>query len=201
MRPQRTFWLKGPWRESTDFHPFVGHTWTGLDPVGDDVATPAGQARMRLITLVPAVACVAILTVAVAAQQPGQDRPARGRGGFGIDAEAMKTLLQKYDKNQDGKIERSEYPRSDAAFANLDRDKSGAIDAADLEARPQRGAQKAGNRDNRPLAAKIPAVGEVAPDFDLPMLGMKDEDGKEVTVKLSSFAGKQPVALIFGSYT
>jgi hypothetical protein len=40
-----------------------------------------------------------------------------------------------------------------------------------------------------------PAVGEVAPDFDLPLLG------STVRVRLSGFAGIRPVALIFGSYT
>ena len=38
-------------------------------------------------------------------------------------------------------------------------------------------------------------AGDVAPDFELKTL-----DGKQ-TVKLSSFRGKRPVALIFGSYT
>jgi hypothetical protein len=40
-----------------------------------------------------------------------------------------------------------------------------------------------------------PAVGSVAPDFDLTLLG------SSVRVRLSSFAGIRPVALIFGSYT
>ena len=40
-------------------------------------------------------------------------------------------------------------------------------------------------------------VGDVAPDFELQRLGGKDE----ARVKLSSFQGKRPVALIFGSYT
>ncbi len=38
-------------------------------------------------------------------------------------------------------------------------------------------------------------VGDQAPDFTLPML-----DGSQ-TVSLASFRGKQPVVLIFGSYT
>jgi hypothetical protein len=37
--------------------------------------------------------------------------------------------------------------------------------------------------------------GNVAPDFSLKTL-----DGKK-TIKLSSFTGKKPVALVFGSYT
>ena len=40
-----------------------------------------------------------------------------------------------------------------------------------------------------------PAVGQDAPDFDLKALH------EEKTVKLSSFRGKKPVVLVFGSYT
>ena len=42
---------------------------------------------------------------------------------------------------------------------------------------------------------KAPAVGDEAPDFELPRL---DGDGN---VRLSAFRGRKPVALIFGSYT
>ncbi len=40
-----------------------------------------------------------------------------------------------------------------------------------------------------------PAVGAAAPDFDLPLRG------SSARVRLSSFEGTRPVALIFGSYT
>jgi hypothetical protein len=40
-----------------------------------------------------------------------------------------------------------------------------------------------------------PAVGAEAPAFDLPKLGSVER------VRLSSFRGRKPVALIFGSYT
>jgi len=40
-----------------------------------------------------------------------------------------------------------------------------------------------------------PAVGSIAPDFELPLLG------SSVRMRLSNFAGIRPVALIFGSYT
>ena len=43
--------------------------------------------------------------------------------------------------------------------------------------------------------ANAPKVGDVAPDFAL-----QDPSG-EVTVRLSDFRGKRPVALVFGSYT
>jgi len=42
---------------------------------------------------------------------------------------------------------------------------------------------------------RAPAVGEQAPDFDLPRLDAKGN------VRLSSFRGIKPVALIFGSFT
>ena len=41
-----------------------------------------------------------------------------------------------------------------------------------------------------------PGVGEMAPDFTLPY---SNDAQKKVT--LSSFRGKRPVALVFGSYT
>ncbi len=40
-----------------------------------------------------------------------------------------------------------------------------------------------------------PEVGSDAPDFKLPRLGSAEQ------VQLSSFRGRKPVALIFGSYT
>ena len=43
--------------------------------------------------------------------------------------------------------------------------------------------------------ARAPRVGDVAPDFEL--VGV---DG-QATVRLSSYHGQKPVALIFGSYT
>jgi hypothetical protein len=44
-------------------------------------------------------------------------------------------------------------------------------------------------------AKNAPRVGQVAPDFEL-----KTADGKE-TIRLSSFRGRKPVVLIFGSHT
>ncbi len=43
--------------------------------------------------------------------------------------------------------------------------------------------------------ARAPRVGDTAPDFEL-----SDTTGTH-TVKLSSFRGDRPVALVFGSYT
>ena len=54
----------------------------------------------------------------------------------------------------------------------------------------QRVRQEMARRDER-----APRVGDMAPDFELPLL-----DGGSARVRLSSLVGK-PVALIFGSYT
>ena len=43
---------------------------------------------------------------------------------------------------------------------------------------------------------RAPNVGDVAPEFDLPVLGDGDR-----TVRLADFRDKRSVALIFGSYT
>ncbi|MCA8974608.1 MAG: hypothetical protein KDC98_07790 [Planctomycetes bacterium] len=178
---------------------------------------------------IPLLACAFMFAIPVDAQGEGagRERPGRGRAGFGISAEAFATLLRKYDKNEDGKIDRAEYPRGDTAFGNLDRDGNGAIDEKDLDARPQRtpagrrgqGRRGAGAGARRPVQPMLPRVGDPAPDFELPFhdavkASAGDEDteaakGKEAkgsdakaeTVKLSSFAGNKPVALIFGSYT
>jgi hypothetical protein len=46
------------------------------------------------------------------------------------------------------------------------------------------------------------APGDPAFDFELPLLdGAVDRAATGKTVRLSSFAGKRPVALVFGSYT
>lgn len=138
------------------------------------------------MTIVRALAAAALLVLPIAAQRMGQP----------LGAEAFQKLLQQYDKNGDKKIQRAEYPRTDAAFASLDRNSDGVLEALDFETPSTRARSGDVIRERNAPAAKLPKVGEVAPDFELPMLGMKDKK-----VKLSSFAGKQPVALIFGSWT
>ncbi|MDO8349175.1 MAG: hypothetical protein Q7T30_02990 [Planctomycetota bacterium] len=118
------------------------------------------------------------------------------RLGQPLGAEAFQKLLQQYDKNGDKKIARTEYLRTDAAWANLDRDGNGVLEAPDFEAPGSKPRPNDVIRERNGPAEKLPKVGDKAPDFELPMLGMKDKK-----VKLSSFAGKQPVALIFGSWT
>jgi len=116
--------------------------------------------------------------------------------GPALGAEAFQKLLRQYDKNGDKKIERAEYVRTDAAWQSLDRNRDGVLEAQDFETPSTRVPTANVIRDRNAPAATLPKVGDKAPDFELPMLGTKD-----TKVKLSSFAGKQPVALIFGSWT
>ena len=50
-------------------------------------------------------------------------------------------------------------------------------------------------RAHRVRESAAPRVGDVAPDFALPLRESNDE------IRLSSYRGHSPVALIFGSYT
>lgn len=107
---------------------------------------------------------------------------------------ALASLLARYDTNRDGAVQKAEYPRGDRGFANLDRDGDGDVDAADFAARPARGALQQLRQSLQ--AEKLPQVGDMAPDFELPMVGMKD-----TKVRLSNLRGDRPVALVFGSIT
>ena len=89
-----------------------------------------------------------------------------------------------FDQDGDGKIETEDFM---TLFKDLDLDDDGVLEAKDLK-RPR-------FLGSRPKG-QAPRRGEMAPDFELALA-----DKPEQTVKLSSFRGKRPVALIFGSYT
>ncbi|MFK7738687.1 MAG: hypothetical protein AB8H80_00080 [Planctomycetota bacterium] len=125
----------------------------------------------------------------------------RGRGQESGEA-AWKFLSGKYDADKDGKLTKEEYGRDEATFARLDRDGDGVVTAADWQVEAPRGrrggrrgarGRGAGGRAEQPAA---PKAGDSAPDFELTLV----TDAKQ-KVKLSSFADKQAVALIFGSCT
>lgn len=109
----------------------------------------------------------------------------RGRGQRGGDG-GWKFVSEKYDANKDGKVSSEEYTRGKDAFAALDKNADGVIDAEDWKVR--------GNRGRGNSAA--PSVGSTAPDFTLTEIS--DANTK---VTLSTFAGNKPVALLFGSCT
>ena len=124
-----------------------------------------------------------------------------GRPGAGRFIERIKAQ----DKNRDGKITKQEASgQLLQRFNRIDTNGDGVIDQAELKKLAERfaggrpsGGRPSGGRPSggRPSSGGGVAVGKAAPDFTL-----KSVDGKQ-TVKLSSFAAKKPVALIFGSYT
>jgi hypothetical protein len=95
-------------------------------------------------------------------------------------------LVRAADEDRDGTVTVKEL---EPWFAKLDTNQDGELAGDELPGPPAggRGATRGG---------PAPQKGDTAPDFDLPVLGSKDK-----TIKLSSFAGDKPVALIFGSYT
>lgn len=142
------------------------------DADGDGVVT-AAEWKAWLATLAPAGDGTIGADTLAAALRGGR----RGRAGRGGGAERMATAL---DRDGDGAVGLADLA---LVFAELDRDGSGALEAGELGGR-------------RGSSAPTPRAGDPAPDFEL---AYAKEPGKKV--RLSSFAGKRPVALVFGSYT
>lgn len=140
----------------------------------------------RPITLLVLMA----LCLSVSAQRRKQERPDR-------EYESAWDLVSKeHDKNKDGKVTKREYSRGKERFARLDTDGDGVLTAQDFAgSRRGRGRGRNQRRRDRRIRAVAPKVGALAPDFTL-----KTVDGKKKE-RLSSYKGKKPVALIFGSYT
>jgi len=116
------------------------------------------------------------------------------RGGRAPDV--WKFLAEKYDKNDDDELSKTEYGRSEETFDRLDTNKDGVLSAVDW-ASSGRSARRGGRRGKQHGGGKAaPKVGDKAPDFTLTHVLDKTKKAK-----LSSFSGSKPVALIFGSCT
>ncbi len=112
--------------------------------------------------------------------QRGQGGQRRGRrGGFRMSPAMLDRMM---DFDESGAFDRADMS---ALFVKMDKDEDGTIGKAEMPRSRTRGAQK-----------PVFKVGDDAPDFDLPL-----QSNPQKSVKLSSFAGNKPVALIFGSYT
>jgi hypothetical protein len=156
-----------------------------------------------------------VLALALSAAAQDGARPGERGGPPEPDVPSVWNYLKgRHDKDGDGRITRAEYERDDAHFARLDADGNGVIERPDLEGRTR---GRPGYDETRP-----PGAGDEAPDFALEVLepeadgigagqgflaggrSGKDEGSRSKEperVRLSSFRGKRPVALIFGSYT
>ena len=146
--------------------------------------------RKRLVSIGLSSCLVASWMSAAAMAQPQGRRPA-GRGGNFVER------VKAHDKNKDGKITKSEASgRLTQLFDRIDANRDGVIDQGEIKKMAERFARRRpGGGRTRPGAGSGVEKGKPAPDFTL-----KNVDGKQ-EVTLSSFAGKKPVALIFGSYT
>ena len=143
-------------------------------------------------------ATTALLLAACAATSDADRRAAaRAEAEAAANAAILAKLLAQYDADQDGKVTPAEHPRGARAFANLDRNRDGAFDAADLRVPPPDPIAVLAEQRTDP--AHLPKVGELAPDFELPLLGRPGMPG--TTVRLSALRGERPVALVFGSFT
>lgn len=113
---------------------------------------------------------------------PGDDSPMVKR--FMGDMDPWDTIVAGADGDESGDLSRGELIAFHTKMAG---------DAGDwkLEGPPSGGQRQA----REPAPKNGPAVGTMAPDFELEV-----PDG-DVSVRLSSFQGNKPVALIFGSYT
>jgi Ca2+-binding EF-hand superfamily protein len=124
-------------------------------------------------------------------------------------------LFEPVDENRDGALDRIEFAgpapalgsdRFAPVLAAADADRDGRLALAELKAYAAARDKDADGRLSRRERLKPgpepktgwfdPAAREPAPDFALPR-----EDGGPEIVSLSSFKGKFPVALIFGSFT
>ena len=167
----------------------------GADADGEDGRVPTA---LRTASVAATTALLYAACAASPATSPSADAhrraAARAEAEAAANAAILAKMLTQYDANHDGKVQRAEHPRGARAFANLDRNRDGAFDAADfLVPLPDPMAVLAEQRTD---PAHLPKVGELAPDFELPMLGMPD-----ATVRLSALRGERPVALVFGSFT
>jgi len=102
-------------------------------------------------------------------------------------------FLQMFDKDQDGKVSKDEFPGRDERFDRVDENQDGFIEKSEINKRPPGGGGRPPGLPAR--EDKGPKVGDVAPSFKLASL-----DGKE-EFELKTFKGARPVVLLFGSYT
>ena len=112
-------------------------------------------------------------------------------------------MIRSLDADEDGKLQVKELV---AVRVMLDKDKNGTLEEGEFyqagrmggrRGRGGRGGRGGGRRGGGGRTESgLPKAGDAAPDFTLPMVDKTDK-----TVTLSSFSGKKPVALIFGSYT
>jgi Ca2+-binding EF-hand superfamily protein len=109
-------------------------------------------------------------------------------------------LLSHFDKDKDQELDKTELPKALRDFlSSFDKDGDGKLSRIELLKMNGRPGTKVGEIITGPARGERYddnlKIGDPAPDFKL-----SDSSGKRM-VTLSSFRGKKPVVLIFGSYT
>ncbi|MCH7728825.1 MAG: hypothetical protein IH991_20420 [Planctomycetes bacterium] len=126
--------------------------------------------------------------------QPGNRQPNRPRD--------ISEVFKRFDKDKNGTLEGQEIPAQlRRRIKQIDTNKDGKLSLDEVKKSFGRGGsgRRPGEIITRPARGERHSdtlkVGDLAPDFML-----TDPSGKR-EVTLSSFKGKKPVVLIFGSYT
>lgn len=132
---------------------------------------------------------VLAVVVTAAAIQSAEAQRRRGRSPRGRFRDPIASAL---DTNKDGTISAQEIANAAKSLKTLDKNKDGKLSGSELSpfGRSNRGGRRGGTR-----SGEVTKAGKQAPDFTLRSVDEKN------SLHLASFAGKKPVALIFGSYT
>ena len=151
---------------------------------------------MKKLVLFITLAAFAMLSLSVYGQAqdrppspPGQSRSGQDDQTRRLASNMPRLLVRLLDLDSDGKVSIKEYTKF---FTDSDRNGDGSISMRDIM-------NQVSNRQKQMRKKEQEAAGpnlyEDAPDFALRTL-----DGKRI-VKLSDFRGREPVVLVFGSYT
>jgi len=151
---------------------------------------------MKRLVLFITLAAFTMLSLSVYGQ--AQERPPSppGQAQRGQDdqfrrlaSNMPRVMIRLLDLDSDGKISIKEYTKF---FTDADRNGDGSISQRDIMNQVSNRQRQMRKKEQE---AAGPNVGTDAPDFALRTL-----DGKRI-VKLSDFKGREPVVLVFGSYT
>ena len=101
---------------------------------------------------------------------------------------------RRYDADEDERVTRAEYTRTEAAFGRLDADGDGILTEGDFARRWDRVPRVPPGQKTFSWGEGGPRFGDPAPDFRL-----ATTSGEEID--LGRFRGHKPVVLVFGSFT
>lgn len=107
----------------------------------------------RLVWALPAMLVAAFVSGAFAQGTPRQGSPAGTAGGASRDLPSPEEVIERLDRDGDGRISRQEFQGPPPRFATIDSDKDGFLTADELRAARQGAAQGRGANQPQPLPA------------------------------------------------